>query len=75
MSGSDSHQFRDRLASLPEEIYLIPIGFKGYFRKFAEAVTGDKIFNSWLKDAEEDVYTRLIRGLISPLILQGAERK
>ena len=73
-------EFRGRLSSLPEEIYLIPIGFKGYLAKFVEAaskgaeMTGDKIFNSWLKEAEEDVYSRL-RRLISPLILQGIEKE
>ena len=74
-------EFRGRLSSLPEEIYLIPIGFKGYLREFIEIaskgaeMTGDKIFNSWLKETEEDVYTRLRKGLISPLVLKGVERK
>ncbi|RLF08777.1 MAG: hypothetical protein DRJ62_07925 [Thermoprotei archaeon] len=80
--GLDAYcEFRGRLSSLPEEIYLIPIGFKGYLRKFIKIaskgaeMTGDKIFNSWLKETEEDVYTRLRKGLISPLVLKGVERK
>ncbi|RLF37568.1 MAG: hypothetical protein DRN03_02135 [Thermoplasmata archaeon] len=73
-------EFLGRLTSLPREVYLVPVGFKGYIRKFIEIastgakMTGDKTFESWLRKTEESVYTRL-RMAVSPLILRGIEKQ
>ena len=73
-------EFLGRLTSLPREVYIVPVGFKGYIRKFIEIastgakMTGDKTFESWLRKTEESVHTRL-RMAVSPLILRGIEKQ
>ena len=72
-------EFLGRLTSLPREVYIVPVGFKGYLAKFIEIasagvkMTGDRTFESWLKKTREDIYTR-VRRIMSPLILHGVEK-
>jgi len=72
-------EFLGRLTSLPREVYIVPVSFKGYLRKFIEIasagvkMTGDRTFESWLKKAREDINT-WGKQIMSLLILHGIEK-
>ena len=73
-------EFLGRLTSLPREVYIIPVGFKGYLAKFIEIasagvkMTGDRTFESWLEKAGEDINT-WGKQIMSLLILRGLEKQ
>ena len=73
-------EFLGRLTSLPREVYIVPVGFKGYLAKFIEIasagvkMTGDRTFESWLKKAGEDINT-WGKQIMSLLILRGLEKQ